>query len=394
MSLAELSHEILSKFPEEMPEEILALSDAHEVRLAHAASRWRAISALGGRLAHTTSDLADASTTHEDVFVIGGAREALQKHGAWDGREEDDLDVIIRSTLDRKRMSTEGSVSQLCISPANGARLPCNHVVVRQSLMGDCQSLGGLQQAPGQPELVLGADQPRLKNAAGQYLEEQYLFIEALLSGISVGDGDLVSQVVSGPKSDRVLQSPVHAAAYSQVWCTGDNMYVEGIDLSWDNFGVGDLLVTPEVVVLNTGYPHHACWKYAARCGSEAREYVNDEAGIFFRLRGFKGAVLLPPAMLQSVIRTHDKCFIVRRDSEQYAQIVRSCRTPLQPDTEVRFQLGGTEWLAAAEDTLAYVDLMVSAGCEAGRIDARKYRRPLSELMSSQLGIVAQSSKL
>ena len=91
-----------------MPEEILALSDAHEVRLAHAASRWRAISALGGRLAHTTSDLADASTTHEDVFVIGGAREALQKHGAWDGREEDDLDVIIRSTLDRKANEHRG----------------------------------------------------------------------------------------------------------------------------------------------------------------------------------------------------------------------------------------------------------------------------------------------
>lgn len=328
-----------------------------------------------------------ATTSVEDVVVMGGAREALQTHGAWDGREEEELDVIIRSAIAEKRLSVQGTVSRLCVSPANGSRIPCDHVLLSQSLKGDCTSTDLGTQLSG-----VGND---LKNGkAARYLDEEFLFVEGLLSGVAVADADLVQEVVSGPKSERVMKSEVHASAYSEVWCTGDNMYLQGMDMSWDNFHIGDLLVTPQAVILNTGYPHQACWKYAARCGSEAREYVNDEAGIFFRLRGFKGALLLPTTQMQAMIRTRDECFIVRKGSAEYHDIVNDCRPPLDADTQVRFKLGPEEMFAAAHDTAAYIKLLVCAGCEAARVDARKHRRPLPEIVSKQLGIVAQSSKL
>ena len=39
----------------------------------------------------------------------------------------------------------------------------------------------------------------------------------------------------------------------AEVYAIGDNCYVSGLDLSWANLGIGDVLVTPGAVLLNTG---------------------------------------------------------------------------------------------------------------------------------------------
>ena len=360
----------------------------------------------------------------EDLVVLGGARECLKLHGRWDGREQESLSFAVQRALNFKQKSCEGTVHQLCISPASGSRIPCDQVmrccksrmqartctcpcarmnvractrwytstslqvVAKQSIVGDCQGKTGIQPI----------ETASIKNAGSNYLDDAYLFIESLLSGVSLGDADLVREVVSGPKPRKVEQSAVHLSSYSQPWCTGDNVYLSGVDLSWENFHIGDLLVVGQgVVILNTGYPHQACWKYGVRCGTEAQEYANSTAGMHQRLRGFKGALLLRTTSGSAgTIKVRDRCFIVRRGTLQYQEVVQSCRAPLKQGAELRFNVGQHELRAAAndDDVHAYIDLLICAGCEAGRVDARKHRRPLPKIAQVELGIAAQYAKL
>ena len=72
--------------------------------------------------------------------------------------------------------------------------------------------------------------------------------VESMLSGVAITDEAVAREVVR----DGIGQCKGLVAA------CGDNVYVKGLDLSWNNFRVGDVLAMRDAVVLNSGYPHWA----------------------------------------------------------------------------------------------------------------------------------------
>ena len=63
------------------------------------------------------------------------------------------------------------------------------------------------------------------------------------MCSVTVSDDDIVREIVHGCDPPR------------STWVTGDNIYVSGLDMSWENFKIGDLLVMESgVVIVNTGY--------------------------------------------------------------------------------------------------------------------------------------------
>jgi len=289
-----------------------------------------------------------------NMIRLGGAREFLKVHKKLEGRREKDLEEAIQFVMDGKSGSVVGSVAQLCTSPINGARMPCEFVEVRQSLVGDCQSSKGWH--------TVGT--ARVKNVNSILLGKKNLLVESLLCGITVSDHDLVSEVVQGLQAPRL----------DEVWVTGDNVYAEGLDMSWHNFGVGDLLVLPGLVIVNSGFPHFACWKYAVRAGNGPKKYINSIHGTLNRVRGIKGAVLLPRDGM-STIHAKDTIRIVRRDSEEFEEIVQNYRPPLLGELVYHGKEGKVR--VSPGDTKAYIDLLVEAGCDAAVVDATKYKRDL-----------------
>lgn len=272
-------------------------------------------------------------------------------------------------------MATSGTVAALCISPANGSRLVCEKVTAKQSILSDCQHKDGWTSATA----------ANIKNVGSHLLGDENLFVESLLCGVSVGDADVVREVVRGVQAPRL----------EEIWVTGDNVYVSGLDMSWNNFGAGDLLVTPGAAIVNSGYPHFACFKYAARAGTDPRAYINSEEGTALRLRGIKGAFLLPVAREASsaTICTADAVRIVRRGTPEYERTLQAFRPPLEEGTRLVFQAGGREVAATAGDTKAYVDLLVFAGLEAGRLDAKRYQRTLPEVVKKALDLAAEGPR-
>eukprot|EP00930_Biecheleria_cincta_P064383 TRINITY_DN49966_c0_g1_i1.p1 TRINITY_DN49966_c0_g1~~TRINITY_DN49966_c0_g1_i1.p1 ORF type:complete len:380 (+),score=45.94 TRINITY_DN49966_c0_g1_i1:104-1141(+) len=284
----------------------------------------------------------------------------MAKHGKFQGRSQSDLADAIKQTMKRKSASVSGTVTTLCVSPENGWRIVRDEVEVKQSIVGDCQNKLGWQSP----------DAAKIKNS-GALLGDENIFVESLLSAVSIGDEDIVREVMVGVSAPRV----------KEVWATGDNLYISGIDMSWNNFRIGDLLVFPSIVIINTGYPHWACWKYAVRAGEDPKDYINSKEGSVLRMRGIKGAVLLPsPSSSSGSVKNNDRVRIVHKGSDEYLRIIQDCRAPLSEGTELFFQ----GMRAMSSDTLAYVNLLVFAGSESGRIDTKRYGRNLSAVANRQ----------
>ena len=96
---------------------------------------------------------------------------------------------------------------------------------------------------------MLSAHQTRVVEAINYSLvgsgliEDRNLLIEVLLSSVAVSDDDIVCEIVYGC-------DPSHST-----WVTGDNIYIIGLDMTWTNFKIDDLLVMESgVVIVNTGY--------------------------------------------------------------------------------------------------------------------------------------------
>eukprot|EP00929_Paragymnodinium_shiwhaense_P014201 TRINITY_DN122095_c0_g1_i1.p1 TRINITY_DN122095_c0_g1~~TRINITY_DN122095_c0_g1_i1.p1 ORF type:complete len:365 (-),score=42.69 TRINITY_DN122095_c0_g1_i1:170-1264(-) len=302
-----------------------------------------------------------------EPVAIGAAREFLAKHGKIHGRPEDELIKAVKEVVSCKRKSTVGQVSTLCISPVNGYRQPCNVLKGLQSIVGDCQHDSGMQS----PEAA------KIKNS-GALLGKDNIFIESLLCAVSLGDEEIVREVVRGVRPPRL----------EVVWATGDNVYVSGLDMSWNNFHIGDLLVMPNAVIVNTGYPHSACWKYATRAGDGPQECVNSKDGNALRMRGIKGALLLPSsAGLSATITINDTIEIVRSGTPRHETILQDCRTPLPAAMELTFVSNGKYTRAKADDARTYFNLLVAAGIEAGRIDQDRYKRNRSDVELQELGL-------
>lgn len=300
-------------------------------------------------------------------ITLGDARACMMKQGKWPGRAQRDLADAMKQMMMQKEKSVAGTASTLAVSPVNGTRVPCNALEAKQSVLGDCQSKQGFAA----PEAA------KIKNE-GALLGNENLFVESLLAAVSIGDEDIVQEVLSGATAPRT----------DSVWATGDNIYVTGMDMSWNNFHIGDLLVMPGAVVVNTGYPHFACWKYGVRAGDEPKAYINSPEGIALRMRGIKGAFLLPSACPTACsIRSGDPVRIVEKGSPEYKEVVQDCQPPLDNGAEIVYRMNGKEVRAAANDTQAYVDLLVEAGCDAARIDMKKYQRTLPDITMKALGV-------
>jgi len=173
------------------------------------------------------------------------------------------------------------------------------------------------------------------------------------------------------------------------VWITGDNVYVSGLDMSWNNFRIGDVLEMAGAVILNTGYPHSACWKYAARTGYDPKEYINSKEGSALRLRGIKGAVLHLERLdtQDSTIFTNDNVRILHRGTPEYNRVIQSCRPPFKAGTEVVYWQNGREMRATASSIDAYVKLLICAGRDSAKIDAKRYKRKLPDVIKIALGM-------
>lgn len=92
-------------------------------------------------------------------------------------------------------------------------------------------------------------------------------------------------------------------------------------------------------------------------------------------------------------IRVNEPVRIVRKGTSDYERILRECRAPLEEGTELVFRMKEQQDLrAASSDTQAYIDLLVCAGSEAARIDAKRYRRTLPDLTMQELGIRADNN--
>mmetsp|Transcript_87605 Transcript_87605/g.165143 ORF Transcript_87605/g.165143 Transcript_87605/m.165143 type:complete len:373 (-) Transcript_87605:142-1260(-) len=306
-------------------------------------------------------------------IVLGSAMDFKKKHGAWQGRSKTDLAAAVAQVMKQKGASVSGTVTTLCVSPTNGSRLPCDALDVRQSIIGDAQCKDGWT-APASA---------KCKNS-GLLLGDDNLFLESLLTSVTVGDEDLVREVISGAQAPRV----------EKVWATGDNVYVSGLDMSWSNFHIGDLLVTPGAVVVNTGYPHSACWKYATRAGDDPKDYINGKEGNALRVRGIKGAFLWPSASASATIRANEAMRIVRKGTPEYKSLMQSCLPPLEGGTELAFNFGGHNLRASATDTQAYVDLLVFAGTEANKLDYIKYKRDLPNIVLQELGLIPKGMEI
>lgn len=313
------------------------------------------------------------NSSAQTPIVIGTARDCMMKEGKWKGRSTADLAAAVSQVMQNKRASTSGTVATLCISPTNGCRLPCDSLEVKQSIVGDAQSKEGWT-AP---------ESAKCKNE-GLLLGDENLFLESLLASVSIGDEDLVHEVVCGSQAPRL----------DKVWATGDNIYVSGLDMSWNNFRIGDLLVTPGAVIVNTGYPHFACWKYGVRAGDEPKNYINSKEGTAQRMRGIKGAVLLPSTPASGIVNTQDVVSIVRKGSQDYKSVVESCRPPLEKGTQLAFCMGGHDKRVAAHDTQAYIDLLICAGTESGKIDANRYSRDLPDIAQQELGLMPKPMEI
>lgn len=305
-------------------------------------------------------------------ITLGDARTCMMKQGRWPGRAQSDLADAMKQLMMQKEKSMSGAASTLARSPVNGTRVPCSALEAKQSVLGDCQSKEGFAA----PEVA------KIKNE-GALLGDENLFVESLLAAVSIGDEDIVQEVLRGATAPRK----------DSVWATGDNIYVTGIDMSWSNFHIGDLLVLPGAVVVNTGYPHFACWKYGVRAGDDPKAYINSPEGIALRMRGIKGAFLLPAACPSACsITCGDAVRIVEKGSPDYKHVVQDCRPPLDAGAEILYRLNGKEMRAAANDTQAYIDLLVEAGCDAARIDMKKYQRQLPDITMKALGIQTATS--
>jgi len=302
-----------------------------------------------------------------EVIAVGPAQEFLVKAGKIQGRPESDLLVAVKQVVSDKRNSTVGNVTTLCVSPVNGSRCPCKVLKAMQSVVGDGPHESGFRS----PEAA------KIKNS-GALLGDQNAFVESLLCAVTLGDEDIVREVVRGLQPPRL----------EEVWVTGDNIYVSGLDISWSNFRIGDLLAMPDAVVVNTGYPHSACWKYAARAGNGPQDCVNSKAGSALRMRGIKGAFLLPCSVGPSAsINLQDQIEIVRKGTPRHKEILQDCKTPLQDGTELVFSLNGKSVRAKASNTQAYFDLLVHAGIESSKIDQARYKRNRSDLELQELGL-------
>jgi len=293
-----------------------------------------------------------------DHIRLGGARECLKARGKYMGRSKKELVGAVQAVIKTKARSSAGVVKTLCISPQNGTRMPCDHFEIKQSIVGDCQSKSG------HPTVKTA----KIKNR-GALLGKENLYVESLLCAVSIGDQQIVQEVVRGNSFPQT----------EEVWVTGDNVYISGIDMSWENFGIGDLLLFPHVAILNSGYPHFACWKYAVRAGNDPKNYINSLEGIMLRMRGIKGAVLLRKED-SSIFGIHrgDSVRIIQRGTLEYSHVLSQHRPPLQEGEVVNFSMEEhTSLSASAEDTSSYVDLLIYAGKEAARIDEKRYRRKL-----------------
>jgi len=302
-------------------------------------------------------------------IVLGNARAFLKKHGKYKAQSITDLTKRITKIYRTQKNSKIGEVFTLCISPIHGSRHICNTIYLKQSIIGDCQSHIGIQN-----------DNIQIKNN-NQIILEENIFIESLLTAVSISDYKFVKELVHELKSPRI----------NKVWVTGDNVYIKNLDMSWYNFRIGDLLVMPNVIILNTGYPHFACWKYAVRTCDNTKEYVNSKNGTNLRVRGIKGAVLHLKDNKNTTISTTDSVFIIHKNTSEYNSILQKCKPPI--NTELNYTSKFNEKIKASPGNIYdYVKLLITAGLDAARVDAYNYNRKFIPIICHELNI--DSSKL
>lgn len=295
-------------------------------------------------------------------IMLGEAGATLKKNGKWQGRSENDIAKATKQIVEKNKGSCSGVVTTLCVSPENGTRTPCDKIEVNRGVVGDFRSPMGWTNVAG-----------GVKNSNTNLLPEDE-FVESLLSGVTVIDEEIARETVSGASIP---------GSTAEVWAIGDNIYVTGLDMTWDNLCIGDILMISETAVVNTGFPHFACWKYAVRSGEAPRAYMKGREGTRLRLRGIKGAVILPTGASSTTIRTTDQVRIVRDGTSEYKSIVQNYRPPLEVGKELLFK----GMRASANDTQAYIDLLIFAGKEAARTDNKRYGRTLPNITRQALGL-------
>merc|ERR1719491_946917 len=56
--------------------------------------------------------------------------------------------------------------------------------------------------------------------------------------------------------------------------------------------------------------------------------------------------------------------------------------------------MGGHDMRVASDDTQAYIDLLICAGIESGKIDANRYSRDLPDIAQQELGLMPKPMEI
>jgi hypothetical protein len=297
------------------------------------------------------------------LYSINTAKEFLIENGRIDGCSENSIKQKIIDIYKPLQYNLSGTVHTLCVSPSNGIRKICDTIFLDKSIVDDVQT-----------------NTNTLKNKV-YLIGSENREIEYLLTGITISNYDFCREI------NRHSVYPRR----NDVWVSGDNIYVKDIDFSWYNLRIGDLIVFPNAVVLCTGYPHYACWKYAARISESSKKVVNSSFGSKLRLRGVKGAILLKG---KNCIKENETVYIVHNQNTiEYNTLLKKCRMPVLDKKKIIYYSKLVEGKnIEATDIHSYINLLITAGKEAAIIDRTEYNRAFSQIIYNQLEL--QDSKL
>ena len=108
-------------------------------------------------------------------------------------------------------------------------------------------------------------------------------------------------------------------------------------------------------------------------------------------MRGIKAALLLPnKSDSASVLRMGENIRLVSQGTVEYFAVLAHCRTPLPQGSEIVYRLHfdpQSSMTARADDVHRYVELLVQAGSDAAKLEAKQSKRKLPLQTRRELGM-------
>ena len=146
---------------------------------------------------------------------------------------------------------------------------------------------------------------------------------------------------------------------------SGDNLQIKGLSFSSKSLQPGDLIIIGEqVVLLFTGYPHHACNRFGNRFGKEIQNEINTIEHSDARTRGLKLTVIN-----SGHIKQNDCVGIISRKKQPKLWSAKLKQKSIQADLVKRYKLLGFTQATSSEEV---IDFFVEAGQAANNLQTKQ----------------------